>query len=85
MEDSKAGIDYWLRAGLVPPDAADASEWASDLGVMAVKAMCAPTGPTSSTPKPARTCASHKPGATEAELDRMVEEFLETVGRTMGE
>lgn len=84
MQTAKRGIDYWLRAGLFRLMRLMPSEWASDLGVMAVKANVRANRPDIIT-NARKNLRIHKPEATEAELDQMVEDFLETVGRTMGE
>lgn len=84
MSDSKRGLDYYIRAALFRLMRIMPSEWASDIGVMAVKANVKANRP--DIPVNARkNLRIHKPEATEAELDQMVENFLETVGRTMGE
>ena len=84
MSDDGRGLDCWLRRGLFRLMRMLPSEWASDLGVHVVKANVRANRP--DIPKNARAnLRIHRPDATEAELDAMIEAFLETVGRTMGE
>lgn len=84
MSEPKRGLDYFVRAALFRLMRLMPSEWASDIGVMAVKANVKANRPDIAI-NARKNLAIHKPAATEAELDRMVEEFLEAVGRTMGE